>query len=271
LLRSNRVVSREEAQRLDLNARIAAEADITDRRATGVDFERFTQMDTDLRRYAAAVPWRQAAFGFLGPVEGKVLLDLACGYSMTPVIFALAGASVVALDVAPRTLAIVGRFAAYKGVADRVLTIEAPGEHLPFAEGTFDLIHGSAALHHLQLQRAGPEIARVLRSGGRAAFIDPLGQNPLLEFARDHLPYRNKHPEKATDRPLTLEDVQGFIRYFSQGRYEAFQLASLLAKVARLPTSSPIRRPLYAFDRMCFDRLPGMQRYASRVVTCVVK
>jgi SAM-dependent methyltransferase len=46
-------------------------------------------------------------------------------------------------------------------------------------------MHGEGLLHHLALPAAGREIARVLKTGGRAVFKDPLGQNPVLELARD--------------------------------------------------------------------------------------
>ncbi len=40
---------------------------------------------------------------------------------------------------------------------------------------------GKQILHHLDMTQAVPEIARVLRPGGRAVFLEPLIHNPLLE------------------------------------------------------------------------------------------
>jgi ubiquinone/menaquinone biosynthesis C-methylase UbiE len=247
------------------------EAKITDARVEALNFERFKRLETSLEKYAAPVPWRQYVFKFLGPLEGKVLLDIACGYSMTPVMFALAGATVYAIDVAPKTVAAVQKFAEYKGVADRVETHVGPAEILPFDDATFDLVYGGAALHHLQLDRAGPEIARVMKKGGRGGFQDPLGHNFVLEFVRDHVPYKGKHPVKGTDKPFLMSDVKTFGSNFATCSHRGFELVGMLAKPFKWDSTSRIRRMMDSMDEALFDTIPFMQRYARFVVTCVTK
>jgi len=214
---------------------------------------------------------RQYLFGFLGPLDGKIVLDIGCGYAMTPVIFALAGATVYAVDVAPKTLAINLWFANFKGVADRVHTHAGSAESLPFPDTTFDLVYGGAALHHLQLEQAGHEIARVLKPGGKGGFQDPLGHNPLLEFARDRLAYHARHPTKGTDLPLRIQDVHAFGRHFTTYTYRAFELWAMLAKPLRIPPQSWLRKALTGADNITFDTVPYVQRFARFVVTCVTK
>ena len=54
-------------------------------------------------------------------------------------------------------------------------------ESLPFADGSFDLVCCSWVLEHLvRPQRAFCEVARVLRPGGRFAFVTPNARHPLL-------------------------------------------------------------------------------------------
>jgi ubiquinone/menaquinone biosynthesis C-methylase UbiE len=54
-------------------------------------------------------------------------------------------------------------------------------ERLPFADGSFDLVCCSWVLEHLVgPQRAFCEVARVLRPGGRFAFVTPNARHPLL-------------------------------------------------------------------------------------------
>lgn len=271
MLKSNRVVTKSAISTLELAKRISLEAAITDARSEIIDFERFKSIETNLARYVADIPWRQYLFGFLGPLQGKTVLDIACGYSMTPVIMALAGATVYAVDVAPKTIATVGKFAAYKGVADRVHLHVGPVETLPFADETFDLCFGGAALHHLQLDQAGRELVRVMKPGGRGGFQDPLGHNTLLELTRDRVPYPNKHPVKGTDRPLSIQDVETFGRYFTSYSYRGFDLLGMAAKALRLKPKSALRRALYRIDDFVFDRQPYLQRYARFVVTCVTR
>jgi SAM-dependent methyltransferase len=46
-------------------------------------------------------------------------------------------------------------------------------EEMPFEAGFFDAIYSSGCAHHFQTEKAFPEIARVLVSGGRFSAVDP--------------------------------------------------------------------------------------------------
>jgi len=271
MLRTNRTVPKDTITELDFDARVSLEAQITDARVERLDFSRFATMDTRLESYAAQCTWRAYLFSFLGSVHDKVILDIACGYSMTPVLFALAGATVYAVDVAPKTIATVQRFAEYKGVADRVHVHVGPVETLPFADAQYDLIYGGAALHHVQLDKAGPELARVLKPGGKGAFQDPLGHNWLFEFARDYLPYHGKHPAKGTDRPLHVHEIAAFGRHFTTCTYRGFEFISVGAKALHLKRGSRLRRAIEGLDARILARFPSLQPYARYAVTCVTK
>jgi arsenite methyltransferase len=68
------------------------------------------------------------------------------------------------------------RNAVVEGVADRVEVRTADMTDLPFADGTFDVVVSSAALHNLRgayrQDRAVDEAVRVLRPGGRVLIAD---------------------------------------------------------------------------------------------------
>ena len=129
----------------------------------------------------------------------------------------------------------------------------------------------TTALHHLQLDRAAVEFRRVLKPGGRAAFQDPLGHNLLLEFARDYLPYKDKHPVKGTDRPLQVSDIETFGRYFTSYTWRGFDLVAMVRKPFHLKKQSSVRKALYGIDNALFTMAPFLQRYARFAVTCVTK
>ena len=58
-------------------------------------------------------------------------------------------------------------------------------EHLPFADGSFDLVCCSWVLEHVvDPQRTFREVARVLRPAGRFAFVTPNARHPLLLLNR---------------------------------------------------------------------------------------
>lgn len=265
MLNRNRLVPKSSLNALELDRRVQLEAQITDARAAQLDLERYR--DISLERYRRQSACRRYQLDFLGDVRGRRVLDVCCGYAMTPVMFALAGAHVVASDVAPLALEQVRRVAAMHGVDDRVELSCGPAEHMPYPDASFDLIYGGAAIHHLLIDDAGRELSRLLRPGGRGAFQEPLGHNLLLEFARDNLSYRNKHPAKGTDRPLKLADIAAFGRHFTRCTWRGFDL--LMMTTRALPALLKHRRTLESLDAAILARARFLQRYARFAVICV--
>jgi SAM-dependent methyltransferase len=102
----------------------------------------------------------------LGDVAGAILLDLGCGGGQWSASLVDVGAHPVGLDLSERQL----------GAARRLMRtpyplVHADGERLPFASGAFDVVlsdHG--AMSWADPYRTVPEVARVLRQGGRFAF-----------------------------------------------------------------------------------------------------
>ncbi|MCP2336569.1 class I SAM-dependent methyltransferase [Actinomadura rupiterrae] len=103
----------------------------------------------------------------LGDVAGKRVLELGCGAGQWARSLAAEGASVVGLDLSEAQLAA----AAGAMGTDRYSLVQGAAERLPFADGGFDLVfcdHGG--LSWAPPDQAVPEVARVLRSGGRLVF-----------------------------------------------------------------------------------------------------
>jgi ubiquinone/menaquinone biosynthesis C-methylase UbiE len=268
-MRTNRVVSRKEAAKLPLRERIHLESAVTDaeeqERAKLRPLQSFEQ-------YRESLPWRAHLFDFLGSVFGKTILDLGCGYNPTSVYFALAGArKVYAGDVSLKAVKHIRSVARRQGVADRVSAVVMAGEQLPFPDESFDIVHGEAVLHHLETPLAGPEIARVLRKGGKAGFKDPFGHNLLFELVRDHFPYPWKPKVKGTDRPLKLKDIRDFGSAFSSWSYRGFGLLSPLATLIVGRGDSELFRLLHKFGALVIMLWPYLERYCRFVVTCVRK
>ncbi|HXG10477.1 MAG TPA: class I SAM-dependent methyltransferase, partial [Gemmataceae bacterium] len=152
------------------------------------------------------------------------------------------------------------RRAAANGVA--VDFVQADGEWLPFADRCFDRIWGNAVLHHLDLDRAGRELFRVLRPGGMAVLCEPWGENPLLRWARQCLPYPGK--ERTVDeQPLRRRHVHLLGRIFPRVEVQGFQLVSM---VRRLLGRGRLVAGLDWCDRLLLTHLPGLQRFCRYVV-----
>lgn len=273
-MKTNRQISRDEALILDLQSRIKLEMQLTDVEAQ----EKVTRQpqslpaDWHFDRYRNQSPWRKHLFDFLGTLVDKTILDLGCGYNPTPIYFALAGAKhVYACDVSPKALAYVQEMAHQAGVADRVSVILCPGEQLPLAGETIELIHCESTLHHLLLPLAGAELVRVLKEGGKAGFKDPLGQNPVLELARDYLPYHWKKSGKGTDRPLKFSDIENFGQNFAACTYQGFGFLSVIATYIWGRGKSKPRQITDTLDGLILRFFPFLQRFCRFVVTKAVK
>ncbi len=77
------------------------------------------------------------------------------------------GCEYVAVDILADPVIGLGRGAFFEERAGPFARVQADGEHLPFADGAFDLTYCVAALHHaLDLGAMVREMARVTRRGG---------------------------------------------------------------------------------------------------------
>jgi len=209
--------------------------------------------------------WVRPAFGLLGDVRGRRVLDYGCGHGMAAVVLARRGARVTAFDLSPGYLAEARRRAAANGVA--VDFVCADGERLPFASASFDRIWGNAVLHHLDPARAAAELGRVLRPGGVAVFCEPWGGNPLLNWARNHLPYPGKG-RTAGEHPLCPADLRVLRRAFPGLQVRGFQLLSMLRRVLR---PGRLTRALERCDAGLLAAFPGLRRYCRYVVLTLPK
>jgi ubiquinone/menaquinone biosynthesis C-methylase UbiE len=274
-LKTNRLISRSEAEQLDLTWRVTLEARIMDQRAE----EKLNQIDLDIQSgwqfadYAGSTPYRKYLFDFLGPLQGKTILDLGCGVHPTPVYFALAGAAhVYACDVSKSSLIYMEKLADQLGLNTKVDLIQCAGEKLPFPGESVDLIHGESVLQRLDRSSAAQELTQILKPGGKAGFKDPLGQNRLLEWVRDYIPYKGKHGAKGTDRPMVEEDLRQIATRFARSRWKGFNLCSMAGKFIVGRGNSPWVQLGYRLDEKLVLRfVPWLRRYCQYVVLCLEK
>lgn len=171
------------------------------------------------------------------------------------------GTDVTAIDISPVTVAITNSEAIDRGLG--ALNARVMDAHeLDFPGGSFDLVCGTAIIHHLDLDRAIPEAARVLKPGGWAVFTEPLGHNPLINA------YRRRTPEMRTpdEHPLTMDDLGRLWDHFARVEVRYFHLASLAAvPLAGSRLFGPALRLLERLDRGLFH-FPSARGWAWYVV-----
>jgi SAM-dependent methyltransferase len=114
-----------------------------------------------------------AAYQHVRPVEGARVLQLG-GRGAQAVMLLLAGAE-YAWIATPMVgeLLFAEALAHHFGVADRLATVAAMAERLPFKDSSFDIVYSQGCVHHWVVGLAIPECARVLGPGGRFAAVEP--------------------------------------------------------------------------------------------------
>ena len=126
--------------------------------------------------------------------NAELALDLGAGGGHVSYALARHARRVIATDLSSEMLAAVARTAGEKGLSN-IETTQAPAEHLPFEDETFDFVASRFSAHHWRDFDAGlREARRTLKRGGRAAFVDVYAPGQALfdthlqaiELLRDH-------------------------------------------------------------------------------------
>lgn len=223
--------------------------------------------DDNFEKYVQRASTMVGIGEFLGDLQGRHVLEMGCGLGEVSALLARSGASVTTFDLSENSVLVAGRRAQVNNVAGSIKLVAAAGEHLPFADNTFDIVFGKAILHHLDPDIAWYHPYRVLKSGGKAAFVEPVGMNPFLRFARNHIPYPYKNPRGA-DRPLNYDQIHQWGRPYSQFWYREIQLFSMLERGLGFSRRLAFLRRL---DDFLLPRLAFLRRYCRYVVMYMVK
>src|SRR2546427_3559410 len=135
----------------------------------------------------------------VGSLQGKRVLDFGCGMGQTSRIYAgLGAARVDGFDISSENIRVADKNAKRDGLDDRVFFRHLAAEEIDYPDESFDLVLGKAILHHTDLEKTSKQLARVLRRGGAAYFLEPLAHNPILNLFRWLTPSRRT----PTERPL---------------------------------------------------------------------
>lgn len=195
--------------------------------------------------------------------RGKVFLEYGCGMAKGGRSMRLAkqGAKVHGIDISDYAINFLLKEAEEEGLDIDYQVMNA--ENMTFDNNYFDVIYGTGILHHLDLDKAFASIAKKLKTGGTAIFIEPLGHNPIING------FRNKTPDIRTEdeHPLLMPDFKLAKKYFQQVDIQYFYLTTLA--VPLVFKKNPPRFLVNFFnsvDRGIFSLLPFMRKQAWQIV-----
>jgi ubiquinone/menaquinone biosynthesis C-methylase UbiE len=162
------------------------------------DMEQARELAARLELRARAeddVAARAAYLDLLGIAPGERVLDVGCGSGVVTRELARRVAPdglAVGLDPGPTLLAVARELAEQAGLAERIEWREGDARSLPFADAEFDAVLAATVLSHVpEGERAIPELARVVRPGGRVGIFD-----------RDPDSFIIAHPDRALTRRI---------------------------------------------------------------------
>lgn len=203
-------------------------------------------------------------------LQATRVLDYGCGNGDFSRILASRGARVCGIDISPKLIELARARAAQAGMNGSLQFFVGDAHQTPFEDASFDYVFGNGALHHLDLDRAYAEIARVLKPGGKAVFQEPMYHHPLLWTLRRLTPKQHTEDE----RPLSLADMDRARNWFRVCRHREHFLFSVCAAPARLlgkRVALSVVGGLDWLDQQWMRTLPGLRRYAWLAVLEIEK
>lgn len=197
----------------------------------------------------------------LGNLNGQKVLEFGCGWGWFTKILAERGAEVWSFDISPEAVEETKALMKKMNLQNRVHVDVMAAEKLEYSPGQFDLVVGTAILHHLDLEQSLIEIRRVLKKGGKAIFMEPLGHNFFLNIYRWITPHKRTKDEM----PICFDQFTLFNKYFSKFHHEEYYLISLFALVLYYFGSKKLmiktRDLLLVLDGLILKKYPVFKKY----------
>lgn len=221
-------------------------------------FAKGTRRELD-KYYSIFGPIRQDFLNLLQPqAQGRKVLEYGCGVSDALSKISPLAVELVGIDISEEAVLQSRKKALDDGLENcRFAVMNA--EQLEFEPESFDVVFGYGIIHHLDLNKAYSEIARVLRPGGKAFFMEPLGHNPIINL------YRRFTPSMRTpdEHPLLRKDLKCSQLFFKQVHISYYHLFTLFAvPFRRHAIFGSLFKGLSALDKMVFQYIPGAKYLA---------
>ena len=197
--------------------------------------------------------------------KGKRVLDYCCGNGNFTIWLAEAGAEAYGIDISPVSIENATKEAGHRRVSDKAKFLVMDAEATEFPDNYFDFAVVNGVLHHLELEKAYRELARILKPEGEIICTEALRHNMLIHLYRRMTPHLRTAWE--VEHILGKREIERAKVWFNRVEIlKFFHLATIAAVPFRkLPIFEPIRRSLSLLDEILL-RLPFIRWQAWMVV-----
>lgn len=199
--------------------------------------------------------------------QDKKVLDYGCGNGVHSIFLGKTGAEkVVAIDLSEKSLAIAREKAKEEGIEEKIEFLKMDCEKMEFPDNSFDVIFDGGTFSSLDLKKALPELARVLKPEGHLLGIETFGHNPFTNLKRKINKLTGKRTEWAVEHIFKTKDLNGAKDCFKNTEVRFFHLASWMAfPFLSLPAAKILLKWWESIDRVLL-RLSFFKKYAFKIV-----
>jgi len=201
-------------------------------------------------------------------VTGKSVLDYGCGHGMHTTEIAKMGArEVTGIDLSEESLKIAEKRVQDEKLGNKAKFIAMDAEKLEFPENSFDIVFDGGAFSSIDINKAFPEIARVLKPGGFLIGIETLAHHPLANLKRRLNRRRGVRTDWAASHIMKMGDFRLAKKYFTIKNAYFFHFLSLIAiPFERFPGGKLFSSLLKIADTILFAIFPLLKRFAFKTV-----
>ncbi len=198
--------------------------------------------------------------------QDKKILDYGCGSGTHLSWLAKISKEVIGIDLSSKSFEVAKNKIWKENLINaKVLLMDC--EKMEFTDNSFDIIFDGGTFSSLDLDKALPELARVLKLNGFLIGIETLGHNPFTNLKREINKLIGKRTKWAAEHIFRMEDLEIVKKYFDNIETHFFHLISWSTfPFLGLPGGKFMLKLLEKIDNVLIAIFPFLKRYSFKIV-----